>query len=185
MSQPDPPLPTEAGTGFDRRTFCACALAMAAASAFSGCGGGGGGSSYSAPPPPPPPPPPPSPISTTETKAGLLAQPDGTVRDYTISTNGACPLQAGAAQGYYLIRDGAGIYAISASCLHQGGHIDPSSGGFGCPCHGSQYNLNGTVTVGPATIGATLQHYEVSESTPGGTLVIDPTKPVAATARLS
>ncbi|GLH74265.1 hypothetical protein GETHLI_27670 [Geothrix limicola] len=184
MSQPEPLPPTEASSGFDRRSFCACALAVAAASAVSACGGGGGGG-YSSSAPPPPPPPPPSPVSTTETKAGLLGQPDGTVRDYTISTNGACPLQAGAAQGYYLVRDGTGIYAISASCLHQGGHIDPTSGGFGCPCHGSQYNLNGTVTVGPATVGATLQHYEVSESTPGGTLVIDPSKPVSATTRLS
>jgi hypothetical protein len=34
-------------------------------------------------------------------------------------------------------------------------------------------------------VGSTLQHYEVSEATPGGVLVIDPAKPVAATTRLT
>jgi Rieske Fe-S protein len=63
--------------------------------------------------------------------------------------------------------------------------VNPISTGFACPCHGSQYDLNGTVTVGPATVGSTLQHYEVSESTPGGVLVIDPTRPVSATTRLT
>jgi Rieske Fe-S protein len=138
-----------------------------------------------APPPPPPPPPPPTQVTTTETKTGLLAQPSGTVRDYTTTASGVCPLVLGSAQGYYLVRDSSGIYAFNASCLHLGGHVNPAGSGFGCPCHGSQYDLNGTVTVGPAPVGSTLQHYEVSESTPGGVLVIDPSKPVAATTRLA
>jgi cytochrome b6-f complex iron-sulfur subunit len=91
----------------------------------------------------------------------------------------------GSVQGYYLVRDSSGICAFNASCLHLGGHVGPTSTGFACPCHGSQYDLNGTVTVGPAPVGSTLQHYEVSESTPGGVLVIDPTKPVSATTRLT
>ena len=115
----------------------------------------------------------------------MLSQPSGTVRDYTTTASGVCPLILGAAQGYYLARDSTGIYAFNASCLHQGGRISPTQTGFGCPCHGSQYDLNGTVTVGPAPVGSTLQHYEVSESTPGGVLVIDPAKPVSATTRLA
>jgi Rieske Fe-S protein len=182
MSKPQPSLPIEVSPGFNRREFCACALALAAAAALPGCGGGGGGYTSA---PPPPPPPPPSPVTTTETKAGLLGQPAGTVRDYTTLANGACPLVVGIAQGYYLIRDSGGIYAISASCLHQGGHIDPSQAGFACPCHGSHYDLNGTVTVGPAPVGAVLQHYDVSEVSPGGVLEIDPAKPVSSTTRLS
>jgi Rieske Fe-S protein len=115
----------------------------------------------------------------------MLDQPSGTVRDYTTTTNGSCPLVFGSSQGYYLVRDATGIYAFNASCLHLGGHINPTQTGFGCPCHGSQYDLNGTVTVGPAPVGSTLQHYEVSESTPGGVLVIDPAKPVSTTTRLT
>ncbi|WP_243304414.1 ubiquinol-cytochrome c reductase iron-sulfur subunit [Geothrix oryzisoli] len=107
------------------------------------------------------------------------------MRDYTTTTSGSCPLVFGSPQGYYLVRDSAGIYAFNASCLHQGGHINPTQGGFGCPCHGSQYDLNGTVTQGPAPVGSILQHYQVTESTPGGVLVIDPSKPVSATTRLT
>lgn len=190
MSQPESAPPTSPASGsasptsgLDRREFCACALAVAAAAAAVSCGGGGGGG-YSAPAPPPPPPPP-SPVTTSETKASMLGQPSGTVKDYTTTATGSCPLILGAAQGYYLVRDSAGIYAFNASCLHQGGRLNPTQTGFGCPCHGSQYDLNGTVTVGPAPVGAVLQHYQVSESSPGGPLVIDPSKPVSASTRLT
>jgi len=181
MSRPEASPPVETPSDLGRREFCACALAVAAAAAVVSCGGGGGGG-YSNPAPPPPPP---SPVTTSETKASLLGQPSGTVRDYTTTASGSCPLALGAAQGYYLARDSAGIYAFNASCLHQGGRLTTTQTGFGCPCHGSQYDLNGTVTVGPAPVGAILQHYQVSESTPGGVLVIDPSKPVSATARLT
>lgn len=177
-----PEAPAQPGpAALDRREFCACALAIAALAATGACGGGGGGST-----PPPTPPPPSSPVTTSETKANLLALPSGTVRDYTTTASGACPMILGAPQGYYLVRDAAGIYAFSASCLHQGGRVTPSGGGgFGCPCHGSQFDLNGTVTVGPAPVGSVLQHFEVSESAPGGVLVIDPSKPVSANTRLA
>ncbi|WP_243316981.1 Rieske (2Fe-2S) protein [Geothrix paludis] len=187
MSRPEPSIPAATpspSSGLDRREFCACALAVAAAAAVVSCGGGGGGGSASAPPPPPPPPPP-STVTTSETKASMLAQPSGTVKDYTTTASGSCPLVFGAAQGYYLVRDSAGIYAFNASCLHQGGRLGPTQTGFSCPCHGSQYDLNGTVTQGPAPVGSTLQHYEVSEATPGGALVIDPSKPVSAATRLT
>lgn len=183
MPRPETAPPTGPAGAVGRRDFCTCALAVAAAAAALSCGGGGGGGSASAPPPPPPPAP--TPVTTSETKVSLLAQPSGTVRDYTTTASGSCPLVFGSAQGYYLVRDGSGIYAFSASCLHLGGHINPAQGGFGCPCHGSQYDLNGTVTQGPAPVGSTLQHFQVSESTPGGALLIDPTKPVSATARLT
>lgn len=182
MPRPEPSTSIEASSGLDRRAFCACALALVAAATID-CGGGGGGGGTSTPPPAPPPPP--SPVTTSETKVSMLAQPSGTVRDYTTTTAGSCPLVAGAEQGYYLLRDSGGIYAFSASCLHLGGHINPTQTGFGCPCHGSQYDLNGTVTVGPAPVGSVLQHYQVTESTPGGVLVINPSMPVSATTRLS
>ena len=53
------------------------------------------------------------------------------------------------------------------------------------PATAASTDLNGTVTQGPAPVGAILQHYQVSESTPGGVLVIDPSKPVSATTRLT
>lgn len=162
----------------DRRGLCACALALVAATA---CSGGGGGTTA---PPAPPTPGGSTVVTTTDTKAGLLAQPAGTVRDYTTSTS-SCPEAFGAAQGVYLVRDGSGIFAVSASCLHLGGRIQPGSAGFSCACHGSRYDLNGTVTVGPAPVGAVLDHFEVREASAGGALLIDTSKKVAAGTRLS
>lgn len=185
MPRPEPSpviAPPAPPSGLDRRDFCACALAVATAAAVMACGGGGGGYTST---PPPSPPPPPSPVTTSETKASMLAQPSGTARDYTTTTAGSCPGVLGANQGYFLARDSAGVYAFSASCLHQGGRIALTQTGFGCPCHGSQYDLNGTVTAGPAPVGSVLQHFKVSESSAGGVLVIDPSQPVSATTRLT
>jgi Rieske Fe-S protein len=178
MSQAESSLVPESPIVLERREFCACALALTAAA----CSGGGGGAAPS--PGGGNPPPPANVVTTTDTKAGLLAQAAGTVRDYTTAA-GSCPGAFGAAQGYYLIRDDKGIFSISASCLHQGGRIQHVSGGFNCPCHGSTYNDDGKVTGGPAPIGQTLAHYEVRESTPGGVLVIDPAKVVSESTRLS
>jgi cytochrome b6-f complex iron-sulfur subunit len=164
-------------TGFqtDRRVFCACSLALLAAACGGGGGasapgaGGGGGTGT---------------VTTSDTKAGLLAQPNGTIRDYATGAT-SCPDALGTNQGVYLVRDSGGIYAISASCLHLGGRIGPGGNGFACPCHGSTYDLNGKVTGGPAPVGSVLSHFEVKESTPGGVLVIDTAKAVSATTRLN
>ena len=174
-------VPVVAGPDLDRRNLCLCACALVVASAASACGGGGGGSSPAGGGGTPPPT---GVVTTTDTKAGLLGQPAGTVRDYTAVT-GDCPGKFGSDQGYYLVRDAGGIYAISASCLHMGGRIRPVAPGFSCPCHGSKYDLNGTVTGGPAPVGSVLAHYEVRESTAGGVLVIDPAKSVTAATRLT
>lgn len=42
--------------------------------------------------------------------------------------------------------------AFSATCTHQGCTVDSvESGMINCPCHGSMFNLDGTVMGGPAT----------------------------------
>jgi nitrite reductase/ring-hydroxylating ferredoxin subunit len=42
--------------------------------------------------------------------------------------------------------------AFSAICTHQGCPVGDVSGGtINCPCHGSKFNLDGTVANGPAT----------------------------------
>ena len=42
--------------------------------------------------------------------------------------------------------------AFSATCTHQGCTVDNVTGGMiNCPCHGSMFNLDGTVMGGPAT----------------------------------
>lgn len=168
----------------DRRGFCACALGAAGALSVASLGCGGGGSD-------------PAPsggnnggggggggttLTTTESKSSMLAQSNGTAHHYGSSVT--CPGVAGTPQGVYLVRDADGIYAVSASCTHLGGLVAPNgSGGFTCPCHGSQYTLNGVPTQGPAA--ANLPHYLVSEETAGGMLQINTASTVSASTRLT
>jgi Rieske Fe-S protein len=74
------------------------------------------------------------------------------------SAGGVHPGQAvrfrvGAIEGF-LVNPGTGgaIYALSAACTHMGCLISwlDSAGTFLCPCHGAQYNADGTVLSGVA-----------------------------------
>lgn len=49
-----------------------------------------------------------------------------------------------------LFRDGEGVHAISTVCTHLGCVVKAGPEGFECPCHGSRFALDGTVTRGPA-----------------------------------
>jgi cytochrome b6-f complex iron-sulfur subunit len=50
-----------------------------------------------------------------------------------------------------LFRDPAGaVYAVSRVCTHLGCIVRSSPTGFDCPCHGSRFAPDGTVTRGPA-----------------------------------
>ncbi len=61
----------------------------------------------------------------------------------------------------YVLRDAGGIYAMTNICTHQGCTVPcPVGGVMKCPCHGSMYNANGDVVMGPAP--ADLVHYLVS-----------------------
>ena len=49
-----------------------------------------------------------------------------------------------------VFRDAEGVYAISRICTHLGCLVKNEGEGFQCPCHGSRFALDGTVTKGPA-----------------------------------
>ncbi|HSB10116.1 MAG TPA: Rieske 2Fe-2S domain-containing protein [Blastocatellia bacterium] len=49
-----------------------------------------------------------------------------------------------------LFRDADGVYAISTTCTHLGCVVKASAGAFECPCHGSRFAADGSVTKGPA-----------------------------------
>ena len=154
----------------DRRKFCLVALAAGTALAASGVLGCGGGAGMA--PAPPPPPPTVGPHTTSDTKLGLLGTPDGTTRDYRDLGN------------FFLLKDAGGIYAMTAICTHMGCTVAPPVGThITCPCHGSQYDLDGANLVGPATLP--LGHFAVTESTPGGALVVNTAQTVATTVRLA
>lgn len=70
------------------------------------------------------------------------------------------------AERVYLFRDEHGFHAISSTCTHLGCIVAHTEGeGFACPCHGSKFNEEGTVTGGPAPTG--LPWLEVSLSADG------------------
>ena len=49
-----------------------------------------------------------------------------------------------------IVREGNKLAAISTTCTHLGCSIGVSGTGFACPCHGSRFDQDGTVTGGPA-----------------------------------
>lgn len=65
--------------------------------------------------------------------------------------------------------EGGGYAALSSICTHRGCTVDLGGPGFGCPCHGSQYDREGQVTRGPAS--RALTRYPVSVT--GDELVIE------------
>lgn len=69
-----------------------------------------------------------------------------------------------------IVREGDKVAAISTTCTHLGCIIAPSATGFQCPCHGSQFDIDGNVTGGPAP--KALPWYKVS-LTPSGELEVD------------
>ena len=49
--------------------------------------------------------------------------------------------------------DSAAVLAVGSMCTHQGCSVkwEAADGAFACPCHGSKFKPNGSVTSGPAT----------------------------------
>ncbi len=69
----------------------------------------------------------------------------------------------------FVTRSGANYYALSRVCTHQGCTVGATTPTLNCPCHGSRYNLMGSVVQGPAP--RALQSWPTSVS--GNTLTID------------
>ena len=47
------------------------------------------------------------------------------------------------------------VLAFSSVCPHEGCTVAPDDGQLACPCHGSQFELNGDLKRGPARTGLT------------------------------
>ena len=61
----------------------------------------------------------------------------------------------------FVVKDEEGIFAQSAVCPHLGclARANPAEDGFFCPCHGSQFSIDGRVIKGPAP--KALAHYQI------------------------
>ena len=54
-------------------------------------------------------------------------------------------------QGFFVIRQGEQLFALSSICTHRTCKLDAESDrSFFCPCHGSTFDPSGKVTEGPA-----------------------------------
>jgi Rieske Fe-S protein len=137
--------------GLDRRAFIRVGFAGGVAlTTLPGCGGDG---------------------DTTPTPTGPVAA--GNVADVSEGS-------LRAVSGLILGRDAGGLYAMTATCTHQGCRVSVSGTALNCPCHGSAFDANGAVTRGPA--GSPLRHFLVTLAADGA-ITIDPTMTVAAAAR--
>ncbi|MBK7395859.1 MAG: Rieske (2Fe-2S) protein [Myxococcales bacterium] len=81
-------------------------------------------------------------------------------------------------------RDARGLYAMSTICTHRSCNMrndgSVSASGLVCDCHGSRFDANGGVTVGPAT--KALDHYRVELAT-DGTITVQASQIVGADVR--
>lgn len=69
-----------------------------------------------------------------------------------------------------VVREGDKMAAISTTCTHLGCIVGLADTGFACPCHGSRFDQDGTVTGGPAP--KPLPWFKLSLA-PNGELEID------------
>ncbi len=58
--------------------------------------------------------------------------------------------------------EGQGLIALSSICTHAGCEVRVLPDEFACPCHGSAYNLDGSVSNGPAS--RPLQRFVIDET---------------------
>ena len=72
--------------------------------------------------------------------------------------------------GFFLVRRGANLFALSAICTHRKCKLDAEADKtFYCPCHGSTFDVDGKVTEGPAR--RDLPIFEISTDENGNLLV--------------
>jgi Rieske Fe-S protein len=113
-----------------------------------------------------------------------VSPPTGPVPGGNVSATSVGSLELLAGEVVILGRDAGGLYAMSASCTHQGCLVSVVSAttpqSVSCPCHGSRFDVNGAVTQGPA--GRPLPHYQVDVAT-DGTITIHGDIPVSADVR--
>ncbi|MCF8607630.1 Rieske (2Fe-2S) protein [Gordonia sp. HY442] len=74
-----------------------------------------------------------------------------------LTTTSAVPVGSGVVVDDVVVTQAsAGDFAaFSTKCPHQGCAVAPKEGKLDCPCHGSEFDLDGSLVHGPATKGLT------------------------------
>src|SRR5581483_289448 len=76
---------------------------------------------------------------------------------------------------FAIVRDNGKIYAVSTKCTHKGCNVNPSGDHFKCPCHGAQYNADGSIKNGNGKTDTAMFHYGLSTDA-NGHLIVDTSK---------
>lgn len=73
-------------------------------------------------------------------------------------------------QGFFLVRRGADLSALSAICTHRNCQLEAEADKtYYCPCHGSTFDADGKVTEGPAR--RDLPAFDISTNESGELMV--------------
>jgi nitrite reductase/ring-hydroxylating ferredoxin subunit len=166
--------------GLSRRQFCVVtgagiAVGACGSGAGGGDGGGGGGGGDLA-------------VSLDMRVVRDLADPSCPVNNQ-LNAGPTSKFAVGGATFFFcahvfVLRDAGGLYAMSSACTHDGCDVDfkTVTNDFECPCHQSTFDINGAVTMLPAT--TPLQHFAVSLDG-SGNVIVDLGSDVPPATRLS
>jgi nitrite reductase/ring-hydroxylating ferredoxin subunit len=83
-------------------------------------------------------------------KAAVLSSPSKTFRVTLPEALAPGEAYVPAGRSAALFRDAEGVHAVSIVCTHLGCLVKAVADGFECPCHGSRFAADGSVTKGPA-----------------------------------
>ena len=101
--------------------------------------------------------------------AGASPDPIGNVDGGALQSLPVGTLRPVGSQAVCIGRDDSGVYAMTLTCTHAGCNIaingTVSAQGIACACHGSRFDVNGSVVQGPAS--EPLQHYAVTQDAAG------------------
>jgi Rieske Fe-S protein len=140
-------------TGLCRRTLLKSAAATCGTGLLAACASESG--TVTAPAVPAP-----SGAAPSAAAPGGLRVTLGQVSD--IPVGGAISVSAPGGDKVLLAQAKAGeVTAFSAVCPHEGCSAQPAGDHFACPCHGSEFELDGSLRQGPAREGLTEYRVQV------------------------